>query len=229
MMRTGITNRQTNSTFGTPAAFQSVRQCDALSATLFDPFSQQLSASKGGNASVFTSIPTLILIQQPSDITRFVMTVYINSVKGVLRRWFSTHFSKELLKSFKTKFNTSCTIAWIVFVALIDAPSFRSVIGAVLSSVSSAFRFAVRGASFSCGFMKTAARACLSVHQIITSGKFPTSAFTFTQPASNRRRVLRTCISYGLQFAKILPTQIFCLPRRVGFNHMHRFYYNGAF
>ena len=124
--------RNANSIFNRPTSTNSFTNCPSLKARFFRPLIDCFSK----HVFIGSFVSGLFFNCRPSTIFRRIGTIVINTVNGMLCRWFQSHISKEIfkLKPSIANCNSSSSIEVIIGGVWIDAalphsapcPPFRS-------------------------------------------------------------------------------------------------------
>lgn len=91
---------------------------------MFCPLDQRLSDSVHGNRSIVTFVVALFAWSRPLDITNFIVTVIIDSIKSMASRRLSPNFGEKLSEGLKAKQDTPATITHIFRIVGIVATAF---------------------------------------------------------------------------------------------------------
>ena len=160
---------------------------------MFRPFCHTARNAADGQIRVDTSIPLLLFASSPTKIAFFVMTVIINTVNRILRRWTLAHSITKVLKRGKSAFNAATAVSWIsVRVGVVTSPK-----NASKNSIQGAVRAIMGGCLFNDSITGvTTARTGSAVDQVTALSKNNRAAFALAIP--NSALALHTAVAqYG--------------------------------
>lgn len=122
---------------------------------------------------------------RPSDVSDFVMTIYVFAFNRMFGRWFSPDFRKKFLERIETKFDAASAVMFITFIVRLRATFFRRFIGYQFCGSRISARFAVCRRCFrNSVFAITTARLRIFATQTTTWNGDSIAAFADTQPLS---------------------------------------------
>jgi hypothetical protein len=178
-----IPTDKTNGTFIAPSAMDTPVNLVVFNSLRFLPFGNGFSDAKSGNNLILSFVSALFGWRSPSQITFFVMTVYINSVKAMRWTWFSSDFRKKFFERMETKFNTPSAIVREFMIVGIIAATFSGIVGDKFRTLLSVCLFAVRKICFSRFFsiVATTGASCFAPKALAVDS-FNGSASATTQP-----------------------------------------------
>jgi hypothetical protein len=196
-MRTNFTpDRRIQSALNTPTEFNAAGQGAFVNLFNARPFFKRLSFAVKSYQVICSLIQTLLGRRRPSNVSFFVMTVYIFSVNTMLRRGFFAQNFHELIKAAKSKFDTAPAIVGIKNIVRVFAPTLRA-------HVSDVFRFV----KFQISGFSVAARSCVTSFQVGDLGDSKSAAIATSKPKRFMMSVLVKQTNYR-QFAEFLSGQI---------------------
>lgn len=112
-------NRLCNGTLDSPSGFPSSKHGVMLNAIKFTPFSLDLCNSINSDMNIRSSVTLLFYYRSPSAIAWFVMSVGIDAIKRMLRRWTFSHVSKKhskIITPLRRHLDTSAAISLVIFI-----------------------------------------------------------------------------------------------------------------
>ncbi len=145
------------------------------------PFFQDMSFTVNGNPMIHSCILILLLKCRPSQISLFVVSVVINSIKGIyIVSGAFTNFSIKLFKRVKAKFDSTSAIIRITRMIQISTTSARIVVKSILRRISTSVGFRKRFYIFS----EASTRLAFFVSQGVTQDGAASATNTLTHPLS---------------------------------------------
>lgn len=139
-----LANRTCQGLFKRPAALESMTECGPSNTKTGGPIHQAQCYSSVRQQPRATGIAHLFCLCAPAHITWFIVTVVINSLKGVVG-WTTTHISKKcriILPAF-TDFDSAATVTVESTVAIIVATRHHCLPTSIFPRCFAAARFTV--------------------------------------------------------------------------------------
>lgn len=156
----------------------------------FTPFHHCFGMAVNGNPTVLATITSLFFSCGPSTVARFVMSIVVNSVEGVIGGWTASYSTKKFLKRTEAKTDASASITLISFCRGVIASGFGIYVASIFRSTIVSPCCLTMGfvicTSYFC--IKTAARFDLFMGQVSRTYRCPLTARAATEPCNNPLR-----------------------------------------
>jgi hypothetical protein len=156
------------------------------------------------NDSYFSSVLVLLSLCSPSDVTWFVVSVHVNSIKRMLWRWSETDFLQECLKRIKAKLNASLAIIRKAFIARITTALSSMRPRAMFCRIRHSMTKRLFARPFD---PQTAAGTCMGVFEIRCEENFNAPASAHTLP-KGVPVLASSGVFDNLQASELLPGQV---------------------
>lgn len=159
---------------------KSMLYCAPANSCFSLPLHQTERAPLVGDGVIAASVLCLLGLFQPSTVARLIVTVVVDAVNFVRRRWSLPHIRKEVLKRILPAVanrNAACAVSFVCFFVLVQAPAFNSAPDFVFGG----FRQAV-GLPAAYGVPSAAAAFCKPLDEARSPDSRLSSALTLAKP-----------------------------------------------
>jgi len=193
--------RQRYGTFRTPSIAKSETHFRENFIITTCPFSQWLSNTPRGEKHSGFSISLLFSSSRPTQIATFVMSIIVNAVKRIVRRWSKSYNFYKFRKRSNVATNAPPTIAIKTMIQRIRTPRLNTYPSMILNTTTSP----VNGY---CIFMSTTARCCIVSKQTFTSSHRKLATLTLTYPTERPVVRILTVNTENQQSSKFTTSQV---------------------